>query len=84
VKSNVRQVIAIGITAEKIADLLKSRGFTNIIPGLRTMPEIVAAARKAAQPGDVVLLSTGYPSFGLFKDYKERGNQFKAAVRELS
>ena len=84
VKSNVRQVIAIGITAEKIADLLKSRGFTNIIPGLRTMPEIVAATRKAAQPGDVVLLSTGYPSFGLFKDYKERGNQFKAAVRELS
>ena len=84
VKSNVRQVIAIGITAEKIADLLKSRGFTNIITGLRTMPEIVAAARKAAQPGDVVLLSTGYPSFGLFKYYKERGNQFKAAVRELS
>ena len=84
VKSNVRQVIAIGITAEKIADLLKSRGFTNIIPGLRTMPEIVAAARKAAQPGNVVLLSTGCASFGLFKDYKERGNQFKAAVRELS
>ena len=84
VKSNVRQVIAIGITAEKIADLLKSRGFTNIITGLRTMPEIVAAARKAAQPGNVVLLSTGCASFGLFKDYKERGNQFKAAVRELS
>ena len=84
VKSNVRQVIAIGITAERIADLLKSRGFTNIIPGLRTMPEIVAAARKAAQPGNVVLLSTGCASFGLFKDYKERGNQFKAAVRELS
>jgi UDP-N-acetylmuramoylalanine--D-glutamate ligase len=84
VRSNVRQVIAIGTTAGKIASMLKSRGFTNITLGLSTMPEIVAAARRAAQPGDVVLLSTGCASFGLFKDYKERGNQFKEAVRELS
>jgi UDP-N-acetylmuramoylalanine--D-glutamate ligase len=81
---NVRQVIAIGATADKIAGLLKDRGFSNITLGLSKMPDIVEAARQAAQPGDVVLLSTAYTSFGLFKDYKDRGNQFKAAVRELS
>ena len=47
------------------------------------MPEIVSTASRLAQPGDVVLLSTGCASFGLFKDYKDRGNQFKEAVRAL-
>jgi UDP-N-acetylmuramoylalanine--D-glutamate ligase len=48
------------------------------------MEQIVDAARSAAQPGDVVLLSTGCASFGMFKDYKDRGNQFKAVVKALS
>ena len=46
-------------------------------------PEIVAAAHNTAKPGDVVLLSTGCASFGLFKDYKDRGEQFQAAVKAL-
>lgn len=83
VKSNVRHVIAIGEIGPKLEDLLKSRNFTSITADLTTMPEIVAAARKAAQPGDVVLLSTGSASFGLFHDYKDRGNQFKAAAQAL-
>jgi UDP-N-acetylmuramoylalanine--D-glutamate ligase len=84
VKSNVRQVIAIGKTGPKIAELIRRRGFTNITEGLSRMPEIVAAASQAAQPGDVVLLSTGCASFGLFRDYKDRGDQFKAAVQALA
>jgi len=84
VKENVRQVIAIGQTAGKITELLNGRRFTAITGGLTTMPEIVSATRKAAQPGDVVLLSTGCASFGMFKDYKDRGNQFKQAVQELA
>jgi UDP-N-acetylmuramoylalanine--D-glutamate ligase len=48
------------------------------------MPEIVAEAKAKAQAGDAVLLSCGTSSFGLFKDYKDRGNQFKRAVRELA
>src|SRR3989344_2277450 len=80
VKNNVRQAIVIGETAEKIAALLKDRGFAEVTLGLEKMADIVEAARKAAQPGNVVLLSTGCASFGLFKDYKDRGNQFKEAV----
>lgn len=84
VKQRVEKVIAIGITAEKITNLLADRGYTDVVTGLETMPEIVAAARAAAKPGDVVLLSAGTSSFGLFKDYKDRGAQFKAAVEALA
>lgn len=84
VKSNVRHAVIIGDTAEKIASLLKERGFSNIAMGLTKMTDIVENASKLAQPGDVVLLSTGCASFGLFKDYKDRGNQFRSAVLALS
>lgn len=84
VKSRVRQVIAIGYTGEKIAKMLAAKGYKNVTLGLKTMPEIASAARASAKPGDVVLLSTGCSSFGLFKDYKDRGDQFKTAVLALT
>lgn len=80
---NVRRVIVIGETGEKIIELLVSRGYENITLGGNTMAEIVSAAQEAAQQGDVVLLSTAYASFGLFKNYKDRGNQFKETVANL-
>ncbi|HUD03803.1 MAG TPA: cyanophycin synthetase, partial [Patescibacteria group bacterium] len=83
VKSNTRQVIAIGDTGEKIIELLVQRGFEKITLGGNTMPEIVKAAKNAAQLGDVVLLSTACASFGLFKNYKDRGDQFKTVVNNL-
>ncbi len=83
-KDRVRHVIAIGQTGPPIAKMLQAKGFNSITEGLTTMPEIVATARKSAQPGDVVLLSTGCASFGLFHDYKDRGNQFKQAVLKLA
>lgn len=44
------------------------------------MAEAVAEAKKMAQPGDVVLLSPASASFGRFKDYADRGQQFLAAI----
>ena len=81
--NNVRRAILIGLMTPKIRAALEAQGFTDVTPGGNTMPEIVAAARAAAKPGDVVLLSTGCASFDLFHDYKDRGNQFKTAVGEL-
>lgn len=81
---NVRRVIIIGQTGPKIIELLVSRGYEKISLGGNTMGEIVAAAQHEAQPGDVVLLSTACASFGLFQNYKDRGNQFKEAVNSLS
>ena len=84
VKSNVRHVIAIGDMGPTIEKQLRDRGFTDISVGLTTMTDMINEAREHAKSGDVVLLSTGCASFGLFKDYKDRGNQFKTAVRSLS
>lgn len=81
---SVRHVILIGKMAPKIQAELEVSGYTSFSSGGTTMPEIVANARKAAQPGDVVLLSTACASFDLFKDYKDRGNQFKSTVQALS
>ena len=37
-----------------------------------------------ASPGDVVLLSPACASFDIFRNYEDRGNQFKSAVRSLN
>ncbi len=79
-----KAVLAIGQTGLKIAELLRARGYQDItLENLTTMSEIVAAAKAKSASGDAVLLSTGCASFGMFTDYKDRGNQFKAAVNAL-
>ncbi len=83
-KQNVRHVITIGKVGPKIAELLKSRGYATITENPADMKSIVESAHKMAQSGDVVLLSCATSSFGMFKDYKDRGNQFKKAVLELA
>jgi UDP-N-acetylmuramoylalanine--D-glutamate ligase len=92
---NVRQIILIGNTSHQtyktaatdILKALKNQKLTNITslvkPGTTTMKEIISRAKAAAKPGDVVLLSTACASFDLFKDYKDRGEQFKQSVLAL-
>ncbi len=84
ITNEVRHVIAIGDTGKAIAALLHIKGYSSITEGLDTMTKIVKEAKKRAKKGDVVLLSTGCASFGLFNDYKDRGNQFKVVVKSLS
>jgi UDP-N-acetylmuramoylalanine--D-glutamate ligase len=47
------------------------------------MAEIVKIAYKVAQPRGVVILSPASASFDMFKNYKDRGNQFKIAVHQI-
>jgi UDP-N-acetylmuramoylalanine--D-glutamate ligase len=82
--TNVRSVLLIGDQAPKIQAELQKIGYADYFAGGVTMEEIVANTQRAAQAGDVVLLSTGCASFGMFKDYKDRGIQFKFAVRALA
>lgn len=49
-----------------------------------SMDEAVAAARQNARPGDVVLLSPGCASFGLFRDEFDRGDRFRREVAALA
>jgi UDP-N-acetylmuramoylalanine--D-glutamate ligase len=82
-ENNVRQAIVIGETGAAIKESLHKAGFDAVVEGAPTMQNVVAQATKAAQPGDIVLLSTGCASFGMFKNYKDRGDQFNQAVRAL-
>jgi UDP-N-acetylmuramoylalanine--D-glutamate ligase len=51
-----------------------------VVEGCKSMGEIIGKTQEVSQAGDVVLLSPGCASFGMFKNYKDRGNQFKEVV----
>lgn len=81
---SIRRILLIGSSAGRMAEALEHHGFSNyeILPA-RTMPEIVEAAQRTAKAGDAVVLSPGFASFDMFKNFADRGDQFKAAVRQL-
>ena len=49
----------------------------------QSMEEAVKIAAKIATPNENVLLSPACASFDLFENYEDRGDQFKAAIRDL-
>lgn len=63
-------------------ELLKIKFSKNKMAGVSNMKTAVRIAKQKSQPGDIILLSTACASFGIFKNYKERGNLFKQYVRE--
>ncbi|PIZ61498.1 UDP-N-acetylmuramoyl-L-alanine--D-glutamate ligase [Candidatus Saccharibacteria bacterium CG_4_10_14_0_2_um_filter_52_9] len=83
-EKQIKGVITIGETGAEIASALRSQGYETITAGADNIDEIVRQARELAQPGDVVLLSTACTSFDMFKNYKERGEEFKRAVQALA
>jgi UDP-N-acetylmuramoylalanine--D-glutamate ligase len=86
--SSVKHVTYIGETGSRIHDLVNtlnpSLSATVFAPNQGTMREFVADALSHCATGDIVLLSTGCASFGLFKDYKDRAAQFCTAVAALT
>ncbi|MFA5000577.1 MAG: UDP-N-acetylmuramoyl-L-alanine--D-glutamate ligase [Patescibacteria group bacterium] len=62
-------------------EILKTGFAKQNITETDNMEKAVAIAKQKAVPDDIVLLSTACASFGLFKNYKERGNLFKKYVR---
>jgi len=83
-KSNVKLALLIGDEASKIAAALSAMNvpFENLGTNVK-MSEVVTAARKNASMGDVVILSPACASFGMFKNYSDRGDQFIDAVTNL-
>ena len=75
-----RALVVLGEAAERIESA--ARG-TLPIRFATTMAQAVEIARELAQSGDAVLLSPACSSFDMFRDYKERGDVFARAVREL-
>lgn len=86
VKTNklVKKVLIIGASGQRVAQTLKGHNFTNYqLSTATTMPAIVSEALALARKDDAVLFTPAFPSFDMFKDFEERGNQFKAAVKAL-
>lgn len=84
-RGNVKFVILIGDVGRKIKNALINIGYDRRVLDLRksNMKTIVKKAFAATPKGGVVLLSPAAASFDMFKDYKDRGNQFKEAVKNL-
>ncbi len=78
----VSWLILLGQTREKIAECAHAHGFMNTIM-VESMEEAVKKAAELAQPGEAVLLSPACASWGMFKNYEERGRIFKELVRKM-
>lgn len=81
IKSKVGAIVCIGKDNERIHDAFENE--TEVIVNAKSMKEAVNLAYNLAKKGETVLLSPACASFDLFKNYEDRGDQFKAAVREL-
>ncbi len=81
VAQKCRAAVLLGEMANRIETLWKDR--VPCFNAGRSLERAVELAREHARPGDVVLFSPGTSSFDMFKNYAERGNQFRALVLNL-
>lgn len=82
VRQKVTTLICLGADNHKLTDY-----FGTILPSIHQTQDVNEAVRMSlafAKPGDVVLLSPACASFDLFKNYEDRGNQFKEAVNRIT
>lgn len=81
VTEKVKAIVCLGIDNSKIHQAFD--GQVASIVDAASAEEAVSASFRLATVGDVVLLSPACASFDLFKNYEDRGHQFKQAVRNL-
>jgi len=79
VLAHAEAVVLIGASADDLAEAL--RDHPNVLRA-QSLEEAVSIAAGLARQGGVVLLSPAYKSFDMFKDFEDRGNQFKELVRQ--
>ncbi len=80
VKERVKALVLIGEAKEKIKKAIGDLTETTFAGDLR---EAVIISRRVASSGDVVLLSPACASFDMFRDFEDRGRQFKQIVMEM-
>ena len=83
VKEKVKAIVCLGVDNSKIHAAFEGIVGADRMVDTRSAEEAVKASAALAEDGDVVLLSPCCASFDLFKNYEDRGQQFKEAVRKL-
>lgn len=81
VKKKVRAIVCLGLDNSKIVSAFE--GLVDNIVETQSMQDAVRAAYMLGKKGDTVLLSPACASFDLFKNYEDRGNQFKKEIKNL-
>lgn len=85
-KNNVKTIILFPPSGKRIKQaLLKTRMGTSLkFVLVKNMKQAVRTCYQNTKPQEICLLSPGAASFGIFKDYKDRGDQFQKFVKQLS
>jgi UDP-N-acetylmuramoylalanine--D-glutamate ligase len=81
VREKVKAIICLGLDNKKIIDAFSD--VVDMMVEVDNMRDAVNTAKHLTEKGDAVLLSPACASFDLFQNYEDRGNQFKAAVKNL-
>nr|WP_294774073.1 UDP-N-acetylmuramoyl-L-alanine--D-glutamate ligase [uncultured Flavobacterium sp.] len=81
VREKVKAIICLGLDNKKIIDAFSD--VVDMMVEVDNMRDAVNTSKHLAEKGDAVLLSPACASFDLFQNYEDRGNQFKAAVKNL-
>ena len=81
IQKNVKVLIILGETSEKINKEMNKRNYNNVFQ-VKNMNEAVKTAAKFFKKGDCLLLSPACPSWDMYQDYKERGNYFQKNAKK--
>ena len=84
---NIKEVVLIGEVSQRLQSAIRTTGSDVKITtpsGDKGMRDIVEYCRSVAESGEVVVLSPGFGSFDMFKNFVDRGDQFRREVNNLS